>query len=104
MSDQAAGAIVYAVAPLELASVSVAAGEHRFGVSDGRDPLVIDPRLNVMTLESDDGDRIATVVQWASHPETTLGWDPPGDVTEQCAIKGWEGDDCTANGRYFTAD
>ena len=81
-------------------------GDHRFGQSDGRDPLIVDPRLNVLRVVFDgDGDRtIATVVQWASHPETTLGWEPPGDYTEQCAAKGWAADDCSADGRYFTAD
>ena len=43
-------------------------------------------------------------MQWASHPETTLGWSPPVDLTEACAAKGWTGEDCTADGRYFTAD
>ena len=80
-------------------------GEHRFGQSDQRDPLIVDPRLNVLqVLDAETGDAIATVVQWASHPETTLGWNPPGDLTAECATKGWAADDCSADGRYFTAD
>jgi hypothetical protein len=104
MADQTAAAIVEAVDALQPATVATAAGEHRFGVSDGRDPVILDPRLNVMTVDSTDGDRIATVVQWGSHPETTYNWNPPIDITEQCAIKGWAADDCSAEGRSFTAD
>jgi hypothetical protein len=105
MADEIAGSIDDAVAALEPATLAVADGDHRFGVSDGRDPIVIDTALKVMTVTSlETEDRIATVVQWGSHPESTLGWTPPGDFTEQCAVKGWEGEDCTANGRYFTAD
>lgn len=105
MADETARAIDDAVEALEPATVSVASGEHRFGVGDGRDPIVLDPRLNVLLIDSKGrGERIATVVQWASHPESTLGWTPPVDIAEQCAMKAWEGDDCTAEGRYFTAD
>jgi len=105
MADEVAGAIDDAVDALEPATLAVSSGEHRFGVSDGRDPIIIDTALKVMTVTSTEtDDRIATVVQWGSHPETTLGWTPSWDITEQCAVKGWEGEDCTANGRYFTAD
>lgn len=106
-ADAAAEAAARAVSEMEPARLEVATGEHRFGQSDGRDPIIVDPTLNVMQVVADDGgdDRtIATVVQWASHPETTLGWDPPGDFAEECATKGWEPDDCSADGRYFTAD
>ena len=55
--------------------------------------------------DADTGEAIATVVQWSSHPETTLGFEPPrADIAAGCAAKGWTGDDCTAEGRYFTAD
>mgnify|MGYP001156536721 FL=1 len=106
LADQMADAIYDAATLMEPARLEVVSGDHRFGQSDGRDPLIVDPRLNVLRVVFDgDGDRtIATVVQWASHPETTLGWEPPGDYTEQCAAKGWAADDCSADGRYFTAD
>ncbi|MBI4936179.1 MAG: hypothetical protein HY828_20070 [Actinobacteria bacterium] len=102
MVGAAMDAITNGLLPARMTSV---AGEHRFGQSDQRDPLIVDPRLNVLqVLDVETGDAIATVVQWASHPETTLGWNPPGDIAAECATKGWTGDDCSADGRYFTAD
>ena len=106
MADQVADAIYNAAVLMEPARLEVVTGEHRFGQSDGRDPVIVDPRLNVMRVAFDgvEDRTIATVVQWASHPETTLGWDPPGDYTAECATKGWAADDCSADGRYLTAD
>ncbi len=105
-ADAMVGAVMDAIGNgLLPARMSSVAGEHRFGQSDQRDPLIVDPRLNVLQVSDvDTGDAIATVVQWASHPETTLGWNPPGDITAQCTQKGWAADDCSAEGRYFTAD
>lgn len=109
--DQLAGetvdAVVEAIAGVGPASLRVAEGEHRFGVNDVRDPVVIDPRVNVLAVDDGDGDAIATVVNWAAHPEITLGWEPPADAAgldEACAVKDWDDDDCSAEGRYFTAD
>ena len=105
MADQMADAIARAVTSLQPARLEVVSGNHRFGQSDGRDPVIVDPRLNVLHIVAvGDDSTIATVVQWASHPETTLGWEPPGDYSEQCAAKGWAADDCSADGRYLTAD
>jgi hypothetical protein len=105
MADETAGAIADAVDALEPAEVTAAQGEHGFGQVDARDPLIVDPTVNLLSVRAADSDEtIATVVQWASHPETTLGWSPPVDLTEACAAKGWTGEDCTADGRYFTAD
>jgi hypothetical protein len=105
MADETAGAIADAVDALEPAELTTAQGEHGFGQADARDPLILDPTVNVLSVRSTEtDDTIATVVQWASHPETTLGWAPPVDLAEACAAKGWTGDDCTADGRYFTAD
>ena len=106
MADEVADTIYRAATSMEPARLEVVSADHRFGQSDGRDPVIVDPRLNIMRVAADaDSTRtIATVVQWASHPETTLGWDPPGDYSAQCATKGWDADDCTADGRYFTAD
>jgi hypothetical protein len=108
LASQVTEAVVEAVSTLQEAKVSVAAGQHGYGVTDARDPIIMDRRLNVMTIDAaDSGDAIATIVQWNSHPETTLGWDPPADAAglpEACAAKGWDADDCSAKGRYFTAD
>ncbi len=104
MADSTAEAIAAAAAAMEPATLAVASGSHRFGMADVRDPLIVDPRLNVLAVDAVDGGTIATVVQWASHPETTLGWSPPIDLAEACAAKQWSPDDCTAEGRYLTAD
>jgi len=108
MADEFSYAAESAVAALQTAKLSVAAGEHGYGVDDVRDPVIRDPRLNVLAIDSAaDGAAIATLVQWTSHPESTLGWEPPADAAgleEACASKGWSGSNCTAEGRYLTAD
>ncbi|MGH9111256.1 MAG: hypothetical protein ACRDZN_03000 [Acidimicrobiales bacterium] len=103
MTDQAADAVVEAVAGLRPARLRVGAGEHWFGMDDG-DPQVIDPRMNVLQAQGLDGRVVGTVVQWNNHPETTLHWSPPADLSEDCAVLGWEGAACDAEGRYFTSD
>jgi hypothetical protein len=107
-ADQIVAAVVDAVGSLEPASASIATGEHDYGSVDQRDPRVYDNRLNVMGFNSNEtGESIAIVVQWNSHPEVTLGWEPPADAAgldEVCPIRGWEGGDCTAEDRYFTGD
>lgn len=103
-ADEAAAAVVDAVAALEPATLVAGVEDHRFGQSDQRDPIIVDPRLNVLGVRRADGSSIATVVQWTDHPETTLGWNPPGDISAECAQKGWGPDDCSAEGRYFSAD
>ncbi len=54
--------------------------EIRFGSSstsglsvDTRDPVVIDENVYVMHLRGEAGQTIATMVNWASHPQTLLG-------------------------------
>ncbi|MEJ2522655.1 MAG: hypothetical protein P8080_07220, partial [Gammaproteobacteria bacterium] len=105
MSDQVAEAIVEAVKTRRPARLYVAAGQHWFGMNDGTDPQIFDPNLNVMQAVDTRGETIATLVQWNNHPEGTLGWEPPYEViAEDCAELGLTGSDCTAEGRYFTAD
>jgi hypothetical protein len=103
MTDQAADAVVDAVRRMQPARLRVGAGKHWFGMDDN-DPQVIDPSMNVLQAVSTRGHVIGTVVQWNNHPETTLNWRPPVDLTEECAVLGWEGDQCNAEGRYFTSD
>ncbi|HEX8802650.1 MAG TPA: hypothetical protein VF743_00615, partial [Acidimicrobiales bacterium] len=104
MTDQAADAAVGAVAHLRPARLRVAAGQHWFGMDDGTDPQIIDPHMNVLQAVGTDGRVVGTVVQWNDHPETTLGWRPPVDLSAECAVLGWTGDECHAEGRYVTAD
>lgn len=107
-AEQIVAAILAAVEAVEPASATIATGEHNYGSVDQRDPRIYDNRLNVMGFNSiATGESIAVVVQWNSHPEVTLGWEPPADAAgldEVCPIKGWEGSNCTAEGRYFTGD
>lgn len=107
MVDQVADAAVEAVRTMRPARIRVGAGEHWFGMNDGRDPQVIDPSMNVLQARATNGDVIATMVQWNNHPEVTLGWEPPVDISAECEALGWTGDQasqCRAEGRYFTAD
>ena len=108
-ATEAVGAVVEAVAALQPATLEVASGEHRFGVNDTRDPVVIDPNLRLLIARrAGTPDVIGSVVQWANHPETTLGWNPPGVAKTKleriCAEQRWAADDCSAEGRYLTAD
>ena len=103
MTDQAADAVVEAVGRLRPARLRVGNGRHWFGMDDG-DPQVIDPSMNVLQAVATNRRVIGTVVQWNNHPETTLGWSPPADLSEDCSVLGWEGAECHAEGRYFTSD
>jgi hypothetical protein len=108
MADEIAFAAEDAVAALAPATLSRGVGEHGYGVDDVRDPVIRNPALNVLSVDAlEGGASIATLVQWTGHPEATLGWSPPADAAgldAACAAKGWTGGDCTAEGRYLTAD
>ena len=101
-------AAVAAVGSAEPASAAVANGTHNYGTVDQREPDIYDSRLNVLSFTSKaTGKSIATMVQWNSHPETTLGWTPPADaagLAAACQAKGWTGSNCTAKDRFFTGD
>ena len=103
--EQARDASREAVARLEPATMQVAEGTHYFGASDLSGVAVFDPTLGVLQARASDGGVIATLVQWANHPESTLGWAPPRDrIAPACAVLEWDGDACHAEGRYLTAD
>lgn len=108
MVDEMSFAAEDAVAALQPAQMMTATGNHAYGASDQRDPVIENTRLNVLAVDSsEDNTPIATLVQWTSHPESTLGWEPPAEaagLAEACAVKGWNGGNCTAEGRYLTAD
>ena len=107
-AQQIVAAAIAATEVVEPVTASVASGTHNYGSVDQRDPRIYDSRLNVMAFDSvETGESVAIVVQWNSHPEVTLGWEPPADAAgldEACAIKGWEGGQCTAEDRYFSGD
>ena len=105
MVDQVAATVAAAVNNRRPARLHVAAGEHWFGMNDGTDPQIFDPRLNVLQAIDTQGKVIATTVQWNNHPEGTLGWEPPLDeIVADCVQLGLTGSNCNAEGRYFTSD
>jgi hypothetical protein len=105
MLDQARDAVVEAVERLEPAALRAAEGTHYFGASDLSGVRVYDPTLGVLQARAPDGRVIATLVQWANHPESTLNWSPPAShIADDCAVLGWTGPSCDARGRYLTAD
>jgi len=105
MTGRAAAVVAEAVMNRRPARLQVAAGEHWFGMNDGTDPQIFDPRLNVLQAIDVHGATIATVVQWNNHPEATLGWSPPlSAIEDDCPKLGLTGSNCDAEGRYFTSD
>ncbi len=105
MLDQTRDAVRDAVDRLEPATLRAAEGTHYFGASDLSGIRVYDPTLGVLQARAPDGRVIATLVQWANHPESTLNWSPPrAHIAEHCVTLGWSGAQCDARGRYFTAD
>ncbi len=103
--EQARDAVREAVQRLEPATLRVAEGRHFFGGSDLSGVRVFDPTLGVLQAQAPDGRVIATLVNWANHPESTLNWAPPRDrVAAACTTLGWQGAACDAQGRYLTAD
>jgi hypothetical protein len=103
--EQARDAVREAVARLEPATLRVAEGLHYFGGSDLGGLRVFDPTLGVLQARAVDGRVIATLVNWANHPESTLNWSPPRDrIAAACRTLGWVDTACDAQGRYLTAD
>ena len=101
MSTQITLAIKDAVGALEPATTKVATTQYGYGTQRDQAPLISDERLNVMTFSAfDDDELLATMVQWAAHPETTLNMKPNSSVVD-CPE---EEDNCDAEGRYFSAD
>ena len=57
------------IEPVRLTVADTAFG---FGVRDEREPLIIDRRMVVLALDDLEGNPVATIVQWACHPESVL--------------------------------
>lgn len=102
MMDDVATTIADAVMDRRPATLTVADGEMWWGMRDSRDPVILDPTMNVLQATATNGEVIATVAQWNNHPEVTLGWTPTEDRSEDCVVLGEE-PPCTRN-RYFTGD
>ena len=68
-------------------------------------PHVVFPPSGFTTISSLCSSWVTAHAKSPAPPRRTrLGWTPLGDFTEQCAVKGWAVEDCTAEGRYLTAD
>lgn len=104
MISQVADAVIDAIDNRRPATLSVAEGEHYFGLRDSRDVQVLDPTLGVIQATATNGDVIATLVSWSNHPEVTLFWEPTAEISEDCELIGLEGNECTAEDAYFSAD
>jgi len=102
MLDRLVQVTITALNRMEPVTLTVAESDWRFGMGDKRDPR-IDPTLNVMQAVSVATGRVtATMVQWAFHPEVTLGFSPTVPP-EDCVALG-EPAGCSANGKYVSAD
>ena len=91
--EQTRDAVKEAVDRLEPATLRVAEGRHYFGGSDLSGLRVFDPTLGVLQARAADGRVIATLVNWANHPESTLNWSPPRErIAAACTTLGWDGE------------
>lgn len=75
-----ADCIETAAAQMVPAKIRFAKTDFNFGRIDTREPLILDPTLAVMAVDTVDGKPIATLMQWANHPEAVLtygreGWE-----------------------------
>lgn len=116
MTDQIAQAIASAVDPAAMrpAEIRVASSEYQFGTADGTSPRIADPILNSLQVvdRGDPKQVIATVAQWASHPEDTLffGDDVLADPAEAAILQQMGecypdemGMGCHIEGQYISA-
>ncbi len=104
MLDMFTEATLEALDKMEPARMDMGQDVHRFGLEDGRDPLVFDYKLQavrVSPLNDEFAPPIATIVNFAMHPECTLGMSNSGLTDEECAAAGL-GPGCSVNGAYFT--
>ena len=62
---------------LQPAHLTFARGEFNMGRVDMREPMIIDPSVNVIAADDLEGKPIATLVQWANHPEAVLMYGHP---------------------------
>lgn len=67
---EAANAALKSLQPAVARKSAVSSAAWRKFFHDSRPPVVLDGQLLVLALESPKGRRIATLVNWASHPET----------------------------------
>jgi len=75
MYNEMKEATIDAIRNLRPAELSFGQFKHYFGLEDTRDPIIIDENVHVLrAVDTSTGKRIFTIVQWAMHPEVTLGY------------------------------
>lgn len=71
-SESIVRCIEQAAESLRPANITFASTNFSMGVNDWREPDIMDTSLNVMAVDEIDGNPIATLIQWANHPESVL--------------------------------
>eukprot|EP00004_Rigifila_ramosa_P019125 TRINITY_DN482_c0_g2_i1.p1 TRINITY_DN482_c0_g2~~TRINITY_DN482_c0_g2_i1.p1 ORF type:complete len:647 (-),score=142.41 TRINITY_DN482_c0_g2_i1:40-1884(-) len=103
MLGQFAAVTLEALGKMEPVTLTVADSVWRFGQGDNRDPRVVDPTLNVLQARSvATGAVVATMVQWAFHPEIIAFFSPTVPDNE-CVAVGLAAP-CNGRGRTLTGD
>ena len=92
-----------AAASMQPAHIQFAKTEFRMGLNDMREPHIIDSTLNVMKVDTVEGKPIATLIQWANHPESVLLYGSPGRNDPQLPYDTLTAEQKEAWGRVFTA-
>jgi len=77
MMRKTALAIEQAAFTMAPATIRVAKTKFSFGMTDEREPLILDDDLMILAVDSADGDPIATVIQGNCHPESVLLYGHP---------------------------
>lgn len=117
MTDQIASVIVDATRDENMypAKLKVSASKYQFGMADSHAPFIVDSTLNSLQAVTTDepSERVlATMVQWANHPEDTLGFGDQVYATEEQAaylnsvgecISNDGGAHCHVEGQFFSA-
>ena len=65
------------------AHLTFAKSEFHMGLTDLREPNITDPSLNIMAVDGIDGKPIATLINWANHPESVLLYGNPDRKYDQ---------------------
>ena len=104
--QQMRDATIEAINNMEEAYLFFGQEQFYYGLGDIRDPLMQDSTLRILqAYRTPDrtGSPIASIVNWAMHPEITLGYNPT--INQKDCLKLTPPiPNCSADGRYFTHD
>ena len=102
-TDSLVDCIEEAARTLRPADITFTSTKFHMGLNDWREPLIMDTSLNVMAVDEPDGTPIATLVQWANHPETVLLYGSYKDEDINHPFENLTPEQKEAWGRVFTA-